>query len=451
MKATLLFDYQVVGGGTGYSTPTVSYESNGALLHVPLTVTPTAYYADPGTPWSVTAVLINLASPDETWPLDTGAANPPHAGTANASLTATYAYYHQYAVRLGYDVQGWGGSIPLSAPMVNVTRFGQATRVPAGSGYGLDAGTTYAYENPLAMSTGNDRVATAGPANGTVTGALNLTVHYYHQFLVTFDFVLEAAGVGSAPTVHYFRFGANTSVQANATVWADAGRPYAYAPSLTTGTGEVRIGADGGAVGDITAAGTITVAYRLQYLLTVFVVPGGLAGNVSGAGWYDAGSSATLTATVPEGWQFVGWSGAASGSGPRITVAMAAPANVTALFYAGLTITSGDGGSVGYSYGAFTGLVPAGGSVTIYVPVGTAVTLIAQPSSWTETFASWHGAPGGGAEQISFTMNGPRTVAAAFGMNVLAVAGAAGGVAAVLLAVLLLVLVARRRRRRPPS
>ena len=451
VKAALTLDYQVVGGGSGYPVPTLSYTSNAAVLTVPLTASPTAYYADPGTPWSVTPILENPASRSETWGIDTLAADQPYAGIANASLAVTYTYYHQYSVRLGYAVHGWNPQLALPAAKVNVTVFGRPVSVFAGAVYDLDAGTTFTYENPLSVSTASDRVLTEGATTGTVTGALNLTLEYYHQYRVTFVYLLAAAGASSSPTVQYFNFGSNTSAQLNATVWADAGQSYVYASSLTSGGGSVRIGAGSDAVGTVTAAGTITVVYHLQFLLRVFVEPGSLGDSVRGAGWYDAGSVAFLTATAPGGWEFVSWSGDAAGADANVSVTMSAPGNVTAVFYPGLTIVAGDGGSVAYRYGAFSGVVPAGASVTVYAPVGTAVTLTAQPSSWTDVFVSWGGAGGGAAENLSFTLSGPVTVSASFGTNVLVIAGLVGGVLAAILAAFALILATRRRRRPPPA
>ncbi len=449
VKLSLVFAYRVVGGGSGYAAPTLSYQVSGAFHTVPLTTVPTAYYPDVGSSWSVTPVLENTTSPGEYWSLNTRSAAQPYTGVANASLALTYTYYHAYSVRLGYDVPGWNTGSALPAASVNATVAGQPVTLPAGQLYVLDAGTTYTYENPLPISNSTDRFMSDGPTTGTVTGVLNLTVHYYHQYQVTFEYSVGAAGAASVPAVTYVRFGTNTSVQPNATVWADAGSAYAYTGSLTSDSGGVRIGAGSGAVGTVSAPGTIRVAYRLQYLLSVGVEPGSLVGSVSGAGWYDAGAAASLVAAAPGGWKFMGWSGGISGSGANVTVPMDAPTNVTALFYPGLTIVAGDGGSVAYAYGTVSGVVAAGSSLTIYAPAGTAVTLTAQPSSATEAFVAWGGGVGGASTTLTFTLNVPLTASAAFGTNVLVVAGIGGGVVAMILAVALLVLVARRRKRPP--
>ncbi|WP_282088790.1 InlB B-repeat-containing protein [Aquimarina algiphila] len=66
-------------------------------------------------------------------------------------------------------------------------------------------------------------------------------------------------------------------------------------------------------------------------------------GSVSGAGTYNDGSSATVTATPASGWQFDGWSGALSGSANPASLTMNTNKTVTATF----TETNTGGGQTG--------------------------------------------------------------------------------------------------------
>ncbi len=450
VKAVLMLDYHILDGGSGYALPALTYTSNGTLVTAPLSAAPTPYYADPGSSWRVTTVISNRAAQGEFWSLNTQLANPPYGGEANASLAANYTYYHGYSVRLGYDVRNWDPGVAIPSAAVNVTQFGEPSAVPAGERYILDAGTGYAYENPLGGATATERVVGAGPLDGTATGPLNLTVEYFHQVRVTFDYVAPSGAVGLAPTVRYSGYGANTSATANATVWADVGGSYAYEEALTGASSEVRIGAGNGAVGNVTGPGTITVVYQTQYRLAILVEPGSLAGSVSGGGWYNAGAVAAFQAYAPAGWEFRGWSGNVTGVDASQTVTMTSPVTVVALFYAGLIITAGSGGSVDYAYGTSVGSVTAGSSVTIYVPIGTQVNLTASPSSLTQAFVAWGGAATGDAGKVSVTVNGPAIATATFGPNPWFVAGGAISVV-IVLAVVLALYVRRRRRREPPT
>ncbi len=452
VKAVLTLDYTIVNGGTGYSVPKLSYTLDGAARSATLGTTPTSYAADPGTTWGVPVLLLNpsihVNTTSEVWMINASATAPAFSGTVNASFTSSFTYFHMYLFRFLFSVSdNRTGAVPMIQVQAQEIRLWAA----ADASYYVDANSNFSYPAQLNESAANERWVLKGPANGTVTGPDSFAGLYYHQYRVTFDYLLTDASSGPAPSVAYWSEGANTSVQANATVWADAAQPYVYAASLTpAGTG-VRIGATAGTVGNVTVSRTYTVTYGLQYLLNVLVNPPALASNVSGGGWYNAGELATLTATAPNGWKFVGWSGAVSGTGSSATATMSGPQNVTALFYPGLTIVAGAGGSVAYSYGNASGLVPAGSTFVLYVPAGTAVTLVAQPSSWTDSFVSWNGSATGASTTIRLTVGGPATVSATFASDALLVAGVAAGVIAVLLAVVILFLVGRRRRKQPPT
>ncbi len=451
LKAVLTFDYRIVDGGTGYRVPTLSYTLDGVARSAALTLSPTPYAVDPGAAWSVPTFLLlpNGTNPAaEVWSLNASAGSPPFSGVANASSAADFAYFHMYHVGFWFRVSD---NVSGAEPTIRVETWGVQVWVPSGAAYYVDAGSTFGYPVQLNESSANERWILHGPANGTVTGPSNFTGLYYHQYRVTFDYVLAYPYSGPAPAVHYSGFGTNTSVQANATVWADAGRPYAYAASLTSTSGSTRIGAGSGASGTVDSAGIITMTYRLQYLLAVSVEPEALAPSVTGGGWYDAGSAASVDAVVPNGWEFVGWSGSATGNAPSATVTMSGPANVTALFYPGLTIDAGEGGSVAYRYGTVSGVVPAGSNVTIFAPAGTAVQLTAQPGSLVEAFVAWGGSLVASSATVTFTLAGPTTVSATFGTNTVVVAGISAGVVLLVLVALLVVVLFRRRKKRPPA
>lgn len=120
--------------------------------------------------------------------------------------------------------------------------------------------------------------------------------------------------------------------------------------------------------------GTYTASFRVQYLLAVSVSPPG-GGSVVPAtgGFYDAGALVTLTATPSPGYQWVDWSGDASGSSPTTAVLMAAPRSVTARFTSGYVVTT----------------IPAGLSVDVDLNNYTAP----QAFSWEPGSAHTLGAP----------------------------------------------------------
>lgn len=448
-KAMRAFSYAVIGGGTGYTGPAVSYVENGVRRQTVLTSGSNALLIDPGTQWSIDTQLPG-SSPGagQIWTLNTSAGPPFHSDWANSSFVPPYAflYFHQYAASLDYSVVGGSGS-PIAPNATGVVfQTAQTFDLPF-QGF-LDAGTTYSYPSGLGGSTATERWQAGSDASGSVSAPLNLTLRYYHQDLVTFAFAVQGPVPASGPHVAYSSLGGAASVTANATVWVDSGSAYSYDSALSGASSTVRWGPNVDGNGTVTVPGTILVTYHRQFLISVLSDPSALASAVSGAGWYDAGATATLAVTAPSGWRFHGWSGGASGNSTTITIPVQAPMNLTALFDAGLTIAAGDGGSVSYSFGSTSGTVPAGTSTTIYVPVGTTVTLVGTPGSWSQTFAGWSGAASGTDFTTTVQVTAPGSASGSFGLSTVLVAGLALLVLVVVVVLVLIVLV--RRRRMPP-
>ena len=449
IKAQLILNYTLMGGGSGYSSPVVSFIRGGVAAEASFGTTPTTILADPATAWSVSTSLPGSSTAaGEIWPVNASAGAPVTSGFASASVNRTYVYFHQYRATLGFQVLG--GSGYTGSPTVNGTVFGSPVDLAVPGTYYLDAGTPYAFPAQLGGSSGSERWRGSSAATGTVSSVLDLNVAYYHQVLVTFNYRIVGTTAATPPQVQYAAVGVSTSATANATVWADSQSAYAYQDALTAPSSGIRWGPGANGNGTITTPATYSVTYREQFYLSVAVSPVSLSGSVTPSGWYDAGSTVSLSASAPSGWQFGSWSGDASGSTPGLSLPLRAPMNVTATFNAGLTLVAGPGGSVAYAYGSVSGTVPAGTSRTVYVPVGTAVTVTAQPSSWTQAFTGWSGIPGGMSGTATVTVTAPVTASAAFGFDAVVAAGLAL-VAVLIVAGLIVALVVRRRRRRPPA
>ncbi|HKD07322.1 MAG TPA: hypothetical protein VKB79_15575 [Bryobacteraceae bacterium] len=86
-----------------------------------------------------------------------------------------------------------------------------------------------------------------------------------------------------------------------------------------------------------TFSGSATpVSYTLnfgqtQYLVSAQVVPS-LSGSVTGAGWYSAGTQATLQATAAQGFNFSSYSGGISSTQPIVPFTVTGPVQVSANF-----------------------------------------------------------------------------------------------------------------------
>ena len=137
---------------------------------------------------------------------------------------------------------------------------------------------------------------------------------------------------------------------------------------------------------------TITANFKTQYLLSTSASPFG-AGSVSGGGYYDGGTTASILATPNAAYQFGNWTGpVASASNPSTTVAMNAPQSVTANFLLITTTTAGPASgqysdqvtlsaTVGAALSGFSGTLQFQVAGTI---VGTAV--VNGPGTYTTNY-----------------------------------------------------------------
>ncbi len=443
IKAEITVVGLVQGGGTGYQSPTISYVLNDTTSSSTLKPTATVL-ADPGSAWSVTSIL-GGSTAQERWQTN----NPLTQGVADASFNGTFVYYHQYAATFDAAVTG----TPPSSPVVAVIQFGQQSWMATNAPTWADANTPFVYRNPIDGSTASERWYTHDAISGDVTGPLTVTLQYFHQFDVSFDFTVGGSlpYTGPAPAINATTFGTSVSLTLPATSWVDAGGAYAYPSALAGSNDSVRWGTGSGTSGTIASASAITVTYGAQYAVRLFANPAAAAVLLTGGGWYEPGSTASVAASSNASWGFQGWTGTYAGLASSFRLAVNGPITVSAAFYPGLTIVAGGGGSVSYAYGSTTGIVPAGASVTIYVAPGTQITLTASPSSSTNEFNGWTGAASGSSGSTTVTVNQPGTAAATFGSNLLVLVVLP---AAILLAVVLLVLFVILRRRKkalPPA
>lgn len=155
--------------------------------------------------------------------------------------------------------------------------------------------------------------------------------------------------------------------------------------------------------GDKSVSAVFNVVSDIVYTLDVTTTTGGTV--TPDGGEYVEGTVVTLTATPAAGYQFVGWSGDASGTSLTTTVTMDANKSVTATFaevipdeYT-LTVNVVGNGSVD----------PNGGT---YVS-GTQITLTATPDADNQ-FVGWSGDASGTSSSVTVTMDANKSVTATF-------------------------------------
>jgi uncharacterized repeat protein (TIGR02543 family) len=145
---------------------------------------------------------------------------------------------------------------------------------------------------------------------------------------------------------------------------------------------------------------------KIQRTLTINATNGTVSTNPNPTnGKYADGAVVSLTATPAAGYQFDGWSGAATGTNATVSVTMDADKTVTAMFskiQRTLTVNATNGT-------VSTNPNPTNGKYAH----GTVVSLTATPAAGYQ-FDGWSGAASGSNSTVSITMDADKTVTALF-------------------------------------
>jgi hypothetical protein len=411
----MVLSFGVKGGGPGYSPPTFTYVSGGKSRSVQLTENPVVYFAEPGSPWSVSAQLPGSTS-GQRWQAD-----QPVSGTVGSPTSVAFEYYDQENVTFGYSVSGGGSG--YSPPTVTFDSFGAQDVAATGVAVWADAGGRYQYSGPLAGSTATERWFTT--AAGSIGASRDVTAVYHHQYLLTFDVAFKDTEVFPSVSLASTSAGSPysaTLVQGTNKVWLDSGSTYAVPQSFSLESGQ-RLLTNGTAAGTVSSSGTVQLVYARQFYIEISpnLAAGGTVSPLSG--WYDSGSTVQLDAAPSADWQFEGWvgTGSDSASGPlpelSLTVGPGSPANETAVFYPGVEVQAMGPSSVSYSDGNVSGTVPGGTTREVYVPPSSTLKLTASVVPFFTEFSGWSGATDSSSGTVSMMVVSPATINSASGYD----------------------------------
>ena len=297
--------YSVVGGGTGYSAPTLTYTLGGVQYSASLSTSPTAYYMDSGSGWSVNNPLSGSTG-IETW-----ITKQQTIGTAGSNQSISITYYHQYSISLGYNVSGTGTG--YSPPNATVVQFGSLTTVTVPIHLFADAGSQYSLQNPLLGSSPTERWFAAS-SQGIVSSSLSLQALYYLQYALNESYSIVGGGNPVGPNVTCTSLGSSSSIPltlVRGTVWLDLGSAYNIPNTLSPSGSTERWFTSSPLAGSVSGPGTISQTYYHQYLVVFsYSVEGGgsplppllngtslasptsqVFGTAPSATWLDSGSS----------------------------------------------------------------------------------------------------------------------------------------------------------------
>ncbi len=438
----LTLSYSVLGTGTGYAAPVLTYVTNGVQLTAALNTTASTVDLDQGSAWSVSQTLTG-SSTTQRWETEQTT-----TGVANSAQTITLQYYHQYQIGFSFGVTG--GGTGFTAPAVTYQSFGSpqtlgglGAQLPSG-GVWADAASRYSYTNPLSGSSAGGRWYSVDPT-GMVSASGMVVATYYHQYAVAVDASFTGSGIFPSVALRSTAAGSpflGTVIQGAISFWLDANASYSLPQTISLSQGE-RWATNSSGTGSVSAELSISMDYQYQYYVSTGVnsVDGGTISTTSG--WYPSGTSLQLTASPSSGWKFEGWSGLGeTAPSAALSLLLSAPVNLTALFYPGITVTATGPLTISYQDGSASGNVPAGTSTVVYAAPSSTLSLRASSPPFLYSFTGWNGASSSTASDISLTVNGPEAVTANSSYNYL-------DIVIILVAAILIVMGALLAVRRP--
>jgi|GEM_PF-608320 len=346
---------------------------------------------------SVNAGAIAVAGGTTTVTISATGGTPPYTGTGTFTVSAgTYTHTvsdaNNCAVTISRTITDGAGPFTLTV-----------SPSPAEGGAVSGAGT---------YSAGTVAAVTATPAagyvfsgwSGDVTGTVTpaaVTMNANKVVTATFAPITYTLTGTASPTAGGTVSGTgtyNSGTTATLTATASAGYTFAgWSGAVSGTTNPVTV--------SMTADRSVTATYvPITYTLSATASPTA-GGTVTGSGTFNAGATATLTATPSAGYVFSGWSGAATGTANPVTITMTASSSVVASFTA-VPVT--------YSLTA-TASPTAGGTIagTGTYSAGATASLTATPAAGY-VFSGWSGAVTGTSNPVAVLMTSNRTVTANF-------------------------------------
>ncbi len=364
--ATPQYTLTMITVGQGTVTPGNQTYTAGTVVDLQATVT---------TGWAFTG-----------WSGDASGSDNPTSITMDGNKTVN-ATFTQNQYTLTVNVVGSGCSVTKNPSQATYT-YGTNVQLTANAA----AGWAFSGWN-------GDLTGTTNPASITIDSNKTVTATFAQnqQYTLTVNVVGAGCTVTQNPSQSTYTHGITVQLTANPAVgWSFIG----WSQDLTGTINPASIIMDGNKV--VTATFT-----QDTYTLTINTIGNGSA-TPDNPGPYRYGDVVQLTATASAGWSFNAWSGAATGS-----------ANPTAL-----TITGNMQVTAGFAQNRYTltvNIIGAGCGVTKNLDqttytYGTNIQLTAiAAQGWS--FSGWSGDLTGTANPATITIDGDKTVTAAFTQN----------------------------------
>ncbi len=409
--------YSVSGGGSP-TAPLFTGLQSGTAFSPTIRSMPTAYWFDYGSSWSVTNPLSSSTSSERWITSQTG------AGAVSGPNTATFQYYHQFDISVGYVIMGGGNP---SSPLLSGTAFGVSTASPINATLSpnwLDAGTSFSVPNPLQGSGSSERWYTSNSSSGSVNAAVSMTPVYYHQYTIVYSYSVSGGGNPGSLELNFSSLGSpSTSILGvtQGTAWADSGSTFSFSSVAHASSSERWSVLAQATKGSVSSAIVLSPLYYHQYHVQILsnTEQGGSVSPLTD--WYNSSEQVQISATPNGGWQFEFWNasgiGSYGGTSKSYTITVQDPIVESATFYPGLSVVSSNFGSVSYSSASLAGKVESASNKTLFVPLGSTVQLTASPVLFLFKFDGWSGAISSSQTEVSVVVNSAESLQANFSIN----------------------------------
>jgi hypothetical protein len=315
------FGFSVMGGGSGFSPPTVTFTSFGNGTSTPTGV---GVWADAGSRY-VYQDALSGASAAERWFAENN-------GSITSPQSISAAYYHQYLVDFALSFQN---TQVFPGVTLSSTSGGQpytATLVLGSNSEWLDSGATYSVPQSFSIASGQ-RLITNGSYTGTISANLVVQLVYQHQFYIEVTQNVSGGGTASPASGWYDSGSTLTVAAAAAQGWQFEGWTGVGADSVTNTSASFVLTVGPGAPANETAAFYPGVTLDANGPDSVFYHDGSISGTISAGTqsvvYVPPSSNLSLTASNTAFLAtFSGWSGAISSSHAQTTFAVDGPATI---------------------------------------------------------------------------------------------------------------------------
>ncbi len=312
------FGFSVSGGGSGYSTPSVTYSSFGSST---TTATGVGVWADADSRYLYQSLLPGSTS-SERWYAQAD-------GSIGSSTQIDVVYYHQYLATFDVSFENTELFPSVTLASTSAAQPYSATLVLGANEVWLDSGSAYSVPQSFSLESGQ-RLTTNGTVTGSVSADLMVELVYDHQFYVGITQNISSGGTVS-PSSGWYDSGSKLQMDAvAASGWQFEGWSGVGADSASNSTASFSLTVGPGAPANETAAFYPGVTIVTTGPDPVTYQDGPISGTVPAGAKVEVyvppsstlnlkASSMVFLAT------FNGWSGASSSSGTGASLTVDGP------------------------------------------------------------------------------------------------------------------------------